>query len=171
MITKLLPEFKVFEVGTLVGLRNGHVVSQLPAASTIATKTVGQHKFIENGIIVGISSEGKIENYDKSKHSVALVHYTEELTTIVDELKYFAVPVETIGETYPRCIALYEGTDSFCTNNVAAEVEGAKYAKVVNGVLTLETAESADSMFIVKEGTLPTGEKAYDFTYYRNVRA
>ena len=61
----------------------------------------------------------------------------------------------------------HEGTDAFCTNNVAEEVEDAKYAKVVDGVLTLETAESDDSMFLVKDSTLPTGEKAYDFLFYR----
>lgn len=179
MITRYLPTFKVFEVGTLVGLRNGHIISQQPAAATLAKKTVGEYSFIENGIIVGISNEGKVENFDKAKHTKAFVHYTEELNTYLDELKYYAVPVERkydsvsgkevddMESTYPRCIALYEGTDAFCTNNVAADVEGAKYAKVVNGVLTLETEESDDSMFIVKDSTLPTGEKAYDFLFYR----
>lgn len=167
MITKYLPTFKVFEVGTLVGLRNGHIISQQPAAAGIAKKTVGENSFIENGIIVGLSNEGKVENFDKTKHTKAFVHFTEELNTFIDELKYYALPVEEVGDTYPRCIALYEGTDTFCTNNVAEEVEGAKYAKVVNGVLTLETAESNDSMFLVKDSTLPTGEKAYDFLFYR----
>lgn len=168
MITRFLPEFKVFEVGTLVGLRNGHMIAQQPAnIEAIAVKEVGKYKFIENGIIVGLSSEGKVENFDKSKHTKAFVHFTEELNTFMDELKYYALPVEEIGETYPRCIALYEGTDAFCTNNVAEELEGAKFAKVVNGVLTLETAESEDSMFLVKAATLPTGEKAYDFLFYR----
>ena len=167
MITKFLPTFKVLEVGTLVGLRNGHIISQQPAAEGIAKKTVGNYSFIENGIIVGLSAEGKVENFDKAKHTKAFLHFTEELNTYIDELKYYALPVEETGDTYPRCIALYEGTDAFCTNNVAAEVEGAKFAKVVDGVLTLETAESADSMFLVKDSTLPTGEKAYDFLFYR----
>lgn len=165
MITRYLPEFKVFEVGSLTGLRAGHMLSQQPAASDIAVKTVnGKYKFIENGIIVGLNSDGTVGNYDKSKHGKAFVHYTEELNTFMDELKYYALPVEEVGNTYPRCVALYTG-DAFCTNNVAAEVEGAKFAKVVNGVLTLETEESADSIFSVKEATLPTGEKAYDFLY------
>lgn len=167
MITRYLPTFKVFEVGTLVGLRNGHIISQQPASADIAKKTVGEYSFIENGIIVGLSNEGKVENFDKAKHTKAFVHFTEELNTFIDELKYYALPVEEVGDTYPRCIALYEGTDAFCTNNVAEEVEGAKYAKVVDGVLTLETAESDDSMFLVKDSTLPTGEKAYDFLFYR----
>ena len=50
MITKYLPEFKVFEVGSLTGLRAGHVVSQQPAAASIAKKAVGENNFIENGI-------------------------------------------------------------------------------------------------------------------------
>lgn len=164
MITRYLPEFKVFEVGSLTGLRAGHVLSQQAAASDIAVKAVGKYKFIENGIIVGLNSDGTVGNYDKSKHAKAFVHYTEELNTFMDELKYYALPVEEVGATYPRCVALYTG-DAFCTNNVAAEVVGAKFAKVVDGVLTLEVEASADSIFSVKEATLPTGEKAYDFLY------
>lgn len=159
MITKYLPEFKVFEVGSLTGLRAGHVVSQQPAAASIAKKAVGDNNFIENGIIMGLNVDGELANWTEG---VMFVHYTEELNTFIDELKYFAVPVE--DKTYPRGIALYAG-DSFCTNNVAAEVEGAKYAKVVNGILTLQTTADDDTHFSVKESTLPTGEKAYDFVY------
>jgi hypothetical protein len=159
MITKYLPEFKVFEVGSLTGLRAGHMVSQQPAAASIAKKAVGENNFIENGIIMGLNVDGELANWTKG---TMFVHYTEELNTFIDELKYFAVPVE--DKTYPRGIALYAG-DSFCTNNVAAEVEGAKYAKVVNGILTLQTTADDDTHFSVKESTLPTGEKAYDFVY------
>lgn len=159
MITKYLPEFKVFEVGSLTGLRAGHVVSQQPAAASIAKKAVGENNFIENGIIMGLNVDGELVNWTEG---AMFVHYTEELNTFIDELKYFAVPVE--DKTYPRGIALYAG-DSFCTNNVAAEVEGAKYAKVVNGILSLQTTADDDTHFSVKESTLPTGEKAYDFVY------
>lgn len=159
MITKYLPEFKVFEVGSLTGLRAGHVVSQQPAAASIAKKAVGDNNFIENGIIMGLNVDGELVNWTEG---AMFVHYTEELNTFIDELKYFAVPVE--DKTYPRGIALYAG-DSFCTNNVAAEVEGAKYAKVVNGILNLQTTADDDTHFSVKESTLPTGEKAYDFVY------
>ena len=165
MITRYLPTFKVFEVGTLVGLRNGHMISQQPVGANIAKKTVGDYSYIENGIVVGLSNDGTVENFDKSKHARAFIHFTEELNTFVDELKYFAVPVE--NETYIRAIALYEG-DAFCTNNVAAEVEGAKFAKVVDGVLTLQTEADDNTMFAVKDSTLPTGEKAYDFLVLRN---
>ena len=158
MITKYLPEFKVFEVGSLTGLRAGHMVSQQPAAADIAKKAVGDNNFIENGIIMGLNVDGELTNWTKG---TMFVHYTEELNTFIDELKYFAVPVE--DKTYPRGIALYVG-DSFCTNNVV-EVEGAKYAKVVNGVLNLQTTADDDTHFSVKESTLPTGEKAYDFVY------
>lgn len=164
MITRYLPTFKVFEVGSLTGLRAGHMLSQQPAAADIAKVEKNGYSFIENGIIVGLNSDGTVGNYDKSKHTKAFVHFTEELNTFMDELKYYALPVEEVGDTYPRCVALYEG-DVFCTNNVASEVESAKFAKVVNGVLTLEATESEDSIFAVKESTLPTGEKAYDFLF------
>lgn len=172
MITKYLPEFKVFEVGSLTGLRAGHVVSQQPAAADIAVKTVGANKFIENGIIMGLNVDGELDAWGRTEEvdgedqvvvsGTMFVHFTEELNTFIDELKYFAVPVEE--KTYPRGIALYAG-DSFCTNNVAADVTGAKYAKVVNGILTLQTTADSDTHFSVKESTLPTGEKAYDFVY------
>ena len=161
MITKYLPTFKVFEVGSLTGLRSGHMLAQQPAASSIKTKDVNGNKFIENGIIVGLNVDGKVENWSKG---TMFVHYTEELNTFIDELKYFAVPVVDGEEVYPRCIALYAG-DSFCTNNVASEVEGAKYAKVVGGVLTLQTTSDDDTKFAVSESTLPSGEKAYDFVF------
>ena len=176
MITKYLPTFKVFEVGSLTGLRAGHMLSQQPAASTIRVKEVGDSKFIENGIIVGMNADGQIVNWSNAEGTdnvskTMFVHYTEELNTFVDELKYFAVPVEEKYEngqkkpdydsTYPRCIALYTG-DSFCTDNVVGTPSA--YAKVDNGVLTF-VSNKADAQFAVKEGTLPTGDKAYDFVF------
>ena len=166
MITNYLPTFKVVEVNNLVGLRSGHMLAQQKAAADIATKSYGEYKFIENGIICGLNADGTIGNYDVAKHGAAMfLHYTEELNTYIDELKYFAVPVEE-GVAYPRCIALYVG-DSFTTNNYAGTEEGAKFAKVVGGVLTLQAAADKDSAFIVVESSLPTGEKAYEFTFYR----
>jgi hypothetical protein len=164
MITKYLPTFKVFEVGSLTGLRAGHMLSQRPAHADIKKVDKNGYNFIENGIIVGLNADGTVGNFDKSAHKVAFVHYTEELNTFMDELKYYALPVEEVGDTYPRCIALYAG-DEFCTNNVAADVDNAVAAKVVDGVLTLQTAADADSLFAVSASTLPTGEKAYDFVF------
>jgi hypothetical protein len=176
MITKYLPEFKVFEVGSLTGLRAGHMVSQQPAAASIAKKAVGENNFIENGIIMGLNVDGELDIWGKEGvQGTMFVHYTEELNTFIDELKYFAVPVEKkydpetrkmvddFASTYPRGIALYAG-DSFCTNNVVEAVD-AKYAKVENGILTLQATADSDTHFSVKESTLPTGEKAYDFVY------
>lgn len=91
MITKYLPTFKVFEVGSLTGLRAGHVLSQQPAADSIKTVTFSGNSFIENGIIVGLNVDGEVANWTKG---TMFVHYTEELNTFIDELKYFAVPVE-----------------------------------------------------------------------------
>ena len=168
MITRYLPKFKVFEVGSLTGLRAGHVVSQLPAnVDSIAVKVVDEEnnvKFIENGIIMGLNADGQLVNWTKG---TMFVHYTEELNTFVDELQYFAVPVEEVGDTYPRGIALYAG-DSFCTNNYtyaeSVNDTNAKYAKVVNGVLQLQSSNSG-AQFKATKSTLPTGEVAYDFVY------
>lgn len=155
MITKFLPEFKVFEVNNLTGLRNGHIVAQMKADATI----VGDKEYVENGIIMGLNADGTLGAYDSTKHAVPFVHYTEEILTWLPELKYFAVPVED-GVVYPRGIALYVG-DSFTTNNCSGS--GA-YAKVVGGVLTLQSgAEGA--IFKATASTLPSGEPAYEFLY------
>lgn len=161
MITKYLPTFKVVEVNNLTGLRNGHILSQFVADEALAT-TVGQNKFIENGVIVSLGQNGKIVPYAEG---TMFVHYTEELNTLLDEAQYFAVPVE--GDTYIRCIALYTG-DTFTTNNIAnIDLEDAKFAKVVDGVANLQTTADDDTAFIAKKSSLPTGEAAYELTYYK----
>lgn len=165
MITKYLPKFKSMEVNNLTGLRSGHMLSQFKANSSIAKKAVGDVNFIENGILVGLDSDGTINNFDKTKHGVMFVHYTEELNTVLDELQYFAVEIED-GVAYPRCIALYVG-DTFTTDNYTGTYEGAKFAKVTNGVLDLQTAADADTAFIVGLTTMPNGSKAVEATFYR----
>ena len=155
MITKYLPKFKVVEVNNLTGLRNGHMLSQFAADESLAT-TVNGNKFIENGVIVSLSKDGKIVPYAEG---TMFIHYTEELNTFIDELQYFAVPVE--DETYIRCIALYTG-DTFTTNNVVAG-EGS-YGKVVGGKINI-TNSAEGAQFIVKKSTLPNGEEAYECTY------
>lgn len=166
MITNYLPKFKVFEVNNLTGLRSGHMLSQIPADAAITTKTVGEAKFIENGLIVGLSATRTVENFDKTKHGQVFVHFTEELNTVFSNLEYFAVEVED-NVAYPRCIALYIG-DSFTTNNYTGTYEGAKYAKVGStGVLELQASADADSMFLAVPTTMPNGEQGVEFTFYR----
>lgn len=151
MITKFLPEFKVLEVGSLTGLRNGHMLSQIQADATCA-----KDGFIENGLLVNLdAATGKVVPYAKGQ---MFVHYTEELNTIVDDPKYFAVPADEC----PRCIALYVG-DSFITNNVKATVEGG-FGKAVDGVITLQ-ADAEGAQFIVKKSSLADGTVAYECTY------
>lgn len=164
MFTNYLPTFKYMEVNNLTGLRSGHVLAQSKANASIKKVTVGSHKFIENGILVGLDADGTINNYDKSKHPVMFVHFTEELNTVIDELDKFAV--EADGDAYPRCIALYVG-DSYTTNNYSGDLEGAKFAKVVDGVATLQTAADADTAFIAVPSTLPNGDEAVELTLYR----
>lgn len=162
------PSFKVMEVNNLTGLRVGHVLAQQPAAAGIAKVAFGGDNYIENGIIVGLGKTGEIENYDKAKHAMPFVHYTEEIITYLVGLDSFAVEVPAEGKAYPRCIGLYVG-DTFTTNNVVVgEVQAARcYGKVVNGVINLEAEESNDSMFIVNKTTMPDGKVGYECMYYR----
>lgn len=166
MFTKYLPTFKYMEVNDLVGLRSGHMLSQVPADANIAKVTKGDNKFIENGLIVGLSATGTVENFDKSKHPVMFVHFTEELNTLIDELKYFAVEVPDGEKVYPRCVALYVG-DTFTSTNYAGTLSTAKYAKVVNGVPTLQIAADVDTAFIAVPSDMPNGDEAVQLTFYR----
>lgn len=166
MFTKYLPTFKYMEVNDLVGLRSGHMLSQIPADAAITKVSKGDAKFIENGLIVGLSATGTVENFDKSKHPVMFVHFTEELNTVVDELKYFALEAPDGEKAYPRCIALYVG-DMFTTTNYDGTLNTAKYAKVVAGVPTLQTAADDDTAFIATPSDMPNGDEAVELTFYR----
>lgn len=166
MFTKYLPTFKYMEVNDLVGLRSGHMLSQVPADENITKVTKGDNKFIENGLIVGLSATGTVENFDKSKHPVMFVHFTEELNTLIDELKYFAVEAPDGDKVYPRCVALYVG-DTFTSTNYTGTLSTAKYAKVVNGVPTLQTVADIDTAFIAVPSDMPNGDEAVQLTFYR----
>ena len=88
-ILNYLPSFKVVEPNRLTGLITGQVLSQFEAGTT-ATKVVGNTTFIENGIILGLSNDLTLENFDATKHSQPLLHFTEELVTFLSGNKYFA---------------------------------------------------------------------------------
>ena len=172
MIRGFLPTFKVFEVNNLTGLRNGHILAQMKAdVANIAKVSAGNGEWVENGIIVGLDAAGTISNYDPAKHEQPFVHYTEEILSIFPELRLFACPIEKededdAGTVYPRCIALYVG-DTFTTNNYTGTYATAKFAKVTNGVLELQTAADTDTMFMATPTTMPNGEEGVEFQYYR----
>lgn len=166
-ILNYLPTFKVVEMNRSTGLVTGHVLSQFEAG-TIATKVVGAERFIENGIIVGLSNDLTVENYDATAHAMPFIVFVEEINTFMSGLKYYATPVES-DATYPRAIGLFVG-DVWTTNNFVGTGVGGAYndeafAKVVNGVITLQAAADANTIFAVEESTLPTGEEAVRVTY------
>ena len=169
MITKYLPEFKVLEPNNLTGLRCGHVLAQMPAAETLASVTVGETRFIENGVIACLDAEGKVGNYVAGNQPFVI--YNEELCSVLPGNKYYATAAD---EECPRGVALYVG-DTVTTNNyamgTASKLSDAKYAKVVDGILTLQTAADANSMFIATASTLADGTPAVEFTYYRMANA
>lgn len=161
-ILNYLPKFKVVEVNRLTGLIAGHMLSQFKGDADLTVKKVGDAKFLENGLIVGLNDDLTVGNYDAAEHAQPFLVFNEELNTFMNGLKYYAEPVVD-GEVYPRSIGLFVG-DAFTTNNYAGE-EG-DFAAVVKGVLTL----GADGIFGAEESTLPTGEKAYKFTYIGEVK-
>ena len=120
---------------------------------------------VENGFIVGLGKDLQIEGYDPAVHAAPFLLFTEELITFLGGLNRFATEADGNGDIYPRGVGLFVG-DAFTTDNYA--VKGAtdpKYAKVEGGVLTLQDAADADTMFTVEESTLPVGGIAYKFIY------
>lgn len=179
MFQKFMPTFKVVGGLNLTGLRNGHMLAQSPAYGAnaggssfplVATKIVGDHKFIENGIIVGIGAGGVIENYDPEAHAVPFLHFTEELSSgPLDGLNQFAVETVAGKPSYPRCVALYVG-DSFITNNVAGDLDSAPVLKfvVTSGILTVDATGGG---FIGTKTVMPDGSAGVEVTYVGKILA
>lgn len=174
MYEKFLPKFKVVELNLSTAHLIGHVIAQTPAytkenadlgiAATdlIASTDKNGYTFIENGVIVGVDAKGNLSNYDATKHSQPCLVYNDELVTgPFDNLDQYAHFVDA-DPAYVRALPLYL-IDAFTTNNYAGE--SGSYAKVVDGVLTLEGAATADTLFLAKKTTLPNREPAYEFTY------
>lgn len=165
-ILNYLPTFKSVEPNRLTGLVKGHVLSQFPLAPGSALiKTINETSVIENGAIVGLAGGLTVDAYDATKMGHPFVVFTEELNTVFGGHKYFATAKDAYGDIYPRAVALYVG-DAFTTDNFDKGATTApKFAKVVDGVLELQDAEDADTLFAVEESNLPLGEPAYKFVY------
>jgi hypothetical protein len=164
-ILNYLPTFKIVEINRSTGNVTGHILSQFKANAALTTKTVGAYQALENGIIVGLNSDLTIGNFDKTVHAQPFLNFVEELNTFMDGLKFYATFEDADGDIYPRGVGLYVG-DAFTTDNYAvAGAVAPAFAKVVAGVLTLQDAADADTLFVVEESTLPLGDDAFRFTY------
>ena len=169
MLRNYLPTFHQIEPQNLKGLYGGDVVAQRPVAYAssvygVPTVQVGSVYFIENGILCGLNNEAKVVAFDSAANLSGhpMVHYTEELPTILEANSTFAVLAQE-DETYLRLVVLHPG-DEFVTDNVDATDEG-PYAKISNGVATLQSAADSDTVFAVIEDSLPDGTAAYRFIY------
>lgn len=162
---KLMPKFKVVEPMRSTGLLSGHMLSQFPAAAAITTKTVGNVDVVENGLIVGLNHNLEIGNYDKTVHKDVFIVFTEELSTVLDGNAYFANMPDSDGKIYVRAVALKAG-DVWNTNNYLGTLgDTMKFAKAVNGVITLQTTADEDTLFAVKAYSLATGEVSVKLTF------
>jgi hypothetical protein len=180
MYTSLFPRFKVVEINRSTALTAGHVIAQYPAkAADVAHKEVKGYddlgaektiKVLENGIIVGLNSDAEVVNYAASACAQPCLLANDELpTSPLEGLDQYCEVFEN-DVTYPRVLPLYVG-DSFTTNNYKGTETDAKYAKVSGGVLELQSAADADTLFVAKVATLPAGQKAYHFVYVGKVAA
>lgn len=169
-VINFLPQFKVVEPNRLTGLVMGHVVSQFPLNPAFAgiIHDYG-YDMVENGFILGLGSELEVDEFDPSRHAQPFLLFTEELNTFFSGLKWYATGAdEQDGKIYPRLVGLYPG-DSFTTNNYDGTYTDQKFAKVIDGKLSLQGIINADTMFAVEESTLPTGDLALRFTYIRSL--
>lgn len=161
MSYNLLPRFKVVEINNVAALRMGHVIAQTPAKEAgVATKTVGDYKFLENGVIVGLDADGTLKNFDKANHYQPCLIYTEELVAN-GFLDQFANLMED-GVCYPRALPLNLG-DTFTTNQFKGTI-GDGYGVVTDGIINIQAAKEG-AMFIVKKSNLPAGQEAIECTY------
>jgi len=166
-ILNYLPTFKVVEINRSTGLVAGYVLSQYLLDDAGVVTTTSGVDFLENGLILGLDRDLQVSAFDKTIHTQPFLHFTEELNTMFDGLKRFAVEEDPDGEIYPRLIGLFVG-DTFTTDNYAGTLSGTTvYASVssTTGKLTVTDTRSADTIFAVDESTLPDGTVAGVFTY------
>ena len=175
MYVNLFPKFKVVEINRSTALTAGHVIAQYPASvDGIAHKEVATYddegnsvkvNVLENGVICGLSYDAEIVNYDSSKCAQPCLIMNDELpTSPLEGLDQYFEEFED-GVVYPRVLPLYVG-DSFTTNNFdASGATSPAYAKVVDGILTLEDSHSDESLFKVESSRLPAGQSAYHFVF------
>jgi len=165
-ILNYLPTFHSVEINRSTGLVMGHVLSQNEAGEDLTLVTKGSYDFLENGIIVGLSNNRKIENYDLEKHSQPFFVFSEELNTFMSGLKYFAQDANDEEGFHPRAVALYPG-DAFTTNNYSGVFGlNTAYAKVIDGVLTLQNTADDYTIFAVNLSSMPAdGSTAVQFVY------
>jgi hypothetical protein len=165
-IINFLPEFKIVEPNRLTGLVMGHVVSQFPLDPAFDGIIKDyEYDMVENGFILGLGKDLEVDAYDPAIHGHAFLLFTEELNTFFSGLKWYATGAdEQEGIIYPRLVGLYPG-DAFTTNNFEGTYTNQKFAKVVDGQLSLQAVSNDQTMFAVEESTLPTGELALRFTF------
>jgi hypothetical protein len=169
-ILNFLPEFKVVEPNRLTGLVAGHVLAQFPLDTDFAGITAeGGVDYLSNGFILGLGANGELAAFDTADHAQPLLVYTEELVTFLAGNKWFANEADgENGTIYPRAIGLFVG-DSFTTNNYVATspvtLANVVGAKVVGGVLTLQSTVDANTIFKATRATLATGVDAVQLTY------
>jgi hypothetical protein len=80
--------------------------------------------------------DGNLVNYATATGGPKMIHFTEELPTILKAKDTWALKCAE-GETYPRGIILQAG-DEFVTDNVSGTISAAGYATVVDGILTFQ---------------------------------
>lgn len=172
MLRDYLPVFHVLEPQMLKGIYAGAIIAQRPVKYTtagnvygVATVTMGDVKFIENGVVMTLDVDGNLVNYATATGGPKMIHFTEELPTVLKAKNTWALKCAE-GETYPRGILLQAG-DEFVTDNVATgaalDTNGKGYATVVAGILTVVATKPEGAEFAVYADTLPDGTDAYHF--------
>lgn len=155
--------FKIVEPNNITALRDGHILAQFPCNATdVATKKINSVDFLENGIIVGLGSDGNISNFNQTKHARPFLVFTEELDSgPLNGFNQFAHEFELVGSdyiAYPRCLALNVG-DTFTTDNFTGTLDS-NFANIVNGKVNMQAEYDDTTMFKVTKTTLANGNPA-----------
>ena len=86
MLRDYLPVFHVLEPQMLKGIYAGAIIAQRPVKYTtagnvygVATVTMGDVKFIENGVVMTLDDDGNLVNYATATGGPKMIHFTEEL--------------------------------------------------------------------------------------------
>lgn len=170
-IKNLFPVFKAVEVNLSTGIRIGHMLAQ----HKYSYAKDGAKPYVENGVFFRMSKAAPdtvVLSSDINAVGPYYIHYTEELLTVVDGLKHFALEASEEGSNYvcyPRLIALYSG-DTFTTDNFTGTLATAKFATVgSNGVLELLSEIPAAGtkegpLFQAVKSTMPDGTPAVQVT-------
>lgn len=150
----------VVEDNNLNGIRQGHMLSQMPFDTAGNADLNGE---LDNGYILEVTDEMKLTLHDGGT-GAAYLHYSEEYIAFLESASLDMFYLDIAKGDIPRAIALVNGdsftTDRFKSEASAALVDGKVYGgKIAGGVITVTDA-TEDAIMLIQKATLASGKDA-----------